>query len=173
MAWLTYSTTENPAGLCASQFAAASASCSHFAKLLITHIAEQPSLTRISHVSCRCGNVDRPVATRLQLCSLISHHAGRPSLTRIFLVSCRCGDVDSLGRYRQFCPLSLSLILQSYITHHVTAVARALFTSAVAALCGPRTWSLPSLIVLRGPPRIGIPHLVATKFKMLRLSLAH
>ena len=30
MAWLTYSTTENPAGLCASQFAAASASCSHF-----------------------------------------------------------------------------------------------------------------------------------------------
>jgi hypothetical protein len=29
------------------------------------------------------------------------------------------------------------------------------------------------IIMQRGPPRIGIPHLVATKFKMLRLSLAH
>ena len=83
-------------------------------------------------------------------------------------------------------------VLQSYITHHVAAVARASFTSAVAALCGsrslcsgvlrasasphlvatkfnydaagssahrhPPTWSLPSSIIMqRGPPRIGIP----------------
>ena len=88
---------------------------------IITHHAEPPSLARIVHVSCRCGNVDRLVATRLQLYSLISHHAERPSLTRTVLVSCRCGDVSS-------------------------------------------TWSLPSFIMLRGPPRIGIPHLVATKF---------
>ena len=158
MAWLTYSTTENPAGLCASQFAAASASCSQFAKLLITHIAEQPSLTRISHVSCRCGNVDRLVATRLQLYSLISHHAERPSLTRSSLVSCRCGDVDSLGRYRRFCPLSLS----GRCLHAATVVAHLLQSSPrighlppgryqVLLCCGvlrasaSPTWSLPSL----------------------------
>ena len=42
----------------------------------------------------------------------------------------------------------------------------------------PRITHLPlgcyqAIFTLRGPPRIGIPHLVATKFKMLRFWHAH
>jgi hypothetical protein len=120
-----------------------------------TYCKAAQRLTRINHVSCRCGNVDRLVATRLQLYSLISHHAERPPLTRISHVSCRCGDVDSVGRYRQF--RHLSSLSGRYQSNRY----------AVATGSFEKYYIQPSLahLMLQSSPRIGIPHLVATKFK--------
>ena len=134
------------------------------AAIAYSHFSRQLSLRQCGSSGRYQVTIMQPHLTSCRAAIAHSHFSRQLSLRR-------CGQPRSLPAI--FPSLSLSLILQSYIAHHVTAVARALFTSAVAALCGPRTWSLPSLIVLRGPPRIGIPHLVATKFKTLRLSLAH
>jgi hypothetical protein len=52
------------------------------------------------------------------------------------------------------------------ITHHAAAIARAFFTSAVAAAMWTPPGRYQFSIMQRGPPRIGFPHLVATKFKL-------
>jgi hypothetical protein len=71
-----------------------------------------------------------------------------------------------LPRARHSPAASCSQFAGSLITHHAAAVARALFTSAVAAFVDLPPGRYQFIIMQRGPPRIGIPHLVATKFKL-------